>query len=428
MTSSGVVTVTIDRIGAEGDGIATAPDGSTLYIPDALPGETVRSEPQRRRSDGWLAPHQGLLGGSEARVPPPCRHFPECGGCVLQHWRDAEYRTWKTDLLAAALRRAGYTDPPIAPLHVTPPRSRRRMDLAVARRGRHVLVGLHRRRDDAIVDLVQCDVLAPELTALIAPLRDALAGLHCLRRTGSAIANLLDGGIDLLLRTETPPEIDDRQRLIALARAERLLRVSCGPLRGEPEPIAVLAPPRVTFAGVTVEPPPGVFLQASRAGEAAIVDAVFAGLPDKLPPRARIAELFAGSGTITFALAQRAPVTAWEGDDAAVTALRQAANRGGLAGRVTASHRDLTRRPLMATELAAFAAVVLDPPFGGAAAQTAQIAAAKPTRVIYVSCNPAALAGDARILREAGYELVAASPIDQFLWSARIESVCVFAR
>jgi len=75
---------------------------------------------------------------------------------------------------------------------------------------------------------------------------------------------------------------------------------------------------------------------------------------------------------------------------------------------------------------------VLDPPYAGAAAQVAQIARAshdaRPARVIYVSCNPAALARDAAVLRRAGYALLAATPVDQFLWSAQIEAVAVFAR
>jgi 23S rRNA (uracil1939-C5)-methyltransferase len=149
---------------------------------------------------------------------------------------------------------------------------------------------------------------------------------------------------------------------------------------------------------------------------------------DALPAKGRIAELFAGCGTITFALAQRVRVAAWEGDAASVSALRAAANHAGLAGRVTVTQRDLTRQPLQAKELSGFAAVVLDPPFAGAAIQVTQIAAAKVPVVIYVNCNPTTLARDARLLSQAGYRLQAATPIDQFLWSTRLESVCVFAR
>ena len=90
--------------------------------------------------------------------------------------------------------------------------------------------------------------------------------------------------------------------------------------------------------------------------------------------------------------------------------------------------RDLVRQPLAARELAGLAAIVLDPPFAGAAAQIGEIARSGCRRVIYVSCNPAALARDAATLKAAGYALLQATPIDQFLWAARLESVVVFGR
>jgi 23S rRNA (uracil1939-C5)-methyltransferase len=121
-------------------------------------------------------------------------------------------------------------------------------------------------------------------------------------------------------------------------------------------------------------------------------------------------------------------VHAVEGDPAAAGALKAAADATGQTGRITVEKRDLARQPLSAKEISAFAVVVLDPPHGGAATQTEQIAASTIKRVIYVSCNPTALARDAAMLRLAGFKLISAVPVDQFLWSARLESVCVFAR
>ena len=138
--------------------------------------------------------------------------------------------------------------------------------------------------------------------------------------------------------------------------------------------------------------------------------------------------LDANTSLTARALAQRARVACWEGDAASLGALRQAVNRSGLSGRIVATQRDLARQPLSAKELAGFAAIVLDPPHAGAAAQIAQIAAAGVPRVVYVGCNPATLGRDAKLLRGAGYALAAATAIDQFLWSARLESVCVFRR
>jgi 23S rRNA (uracil1939-C5)-methyltransferase len=420
--------VPIDRIGSEGDGIARLPDGTPLYLPFTLPGETVNAHPVQSRGDGWHAVAGIIADPSEARVDPPCRHFGRCGGCVLQHWRDADYRTWKSGLLSYALRQAGFTPPD--PLAFIPglPGERRRIDFAVRRAGGRIILGLHEQRSSDVVDLTDCLVLHPTLMALMAPLRTLLQTLQAIRREGSVVINLLDSGPDMLLRTDGPLSLEDRVALTGFANTHGLPRISQVQGNDVPETIGLLLPPTTALSGVAVRPPPGVFLQATAEGERAIVDAVLRGLPSKITSKTRVAELYAGCGTLTFALAGNVRVAAFEGDTATVGALKQAINQGGVAGRIEAFQRDLARQPLSAKELAAFAAVVLDPPHNGAAAQIGQIAAARVPTVIYVSCNPATLSRDARTLLGAGYTLAATTAIDQFLWSARLESVSVFRR
>jgi 23S rRNA (uracil1939-C5)-methyltransferase len=392
----------------------------------ALPGEQVRARPVARRGEGWAATTEAVLAPSAERIAPPCPHFGTCGGCALQHWQEDAYLAWKSGLLEVALRRAGYDAPALAPITCTPPRARRRMDLAVRRVGHAVRLGLHEAGGREVVDLRCCEVLHPALAALLDPLRAVLAELAALRREGSVAANLLREGPDLLLRTDAELSATDRARLAGFAQAHRLPRIAWARGAAAPEVAAQHGSATIAFHGVTVAPPPGAFLQASEAGEAAIVAVVLAGLPERLPARAHIAELYAGCGTLSFALAARARVAAFEGDAAACAALSAAANHSGLAGRITIAQRDLARRPLSAAELAGFATLVLDPPHAGAAAQMPPIIAARVPRVIYVSCNPAALARDAAMLRAGGYALVSATPIDQFRWSARLESVAVF--
>jgi 23S rRNA (uracil1939-C5)-methyltransferase len=416
------------RVGTDGDGIAALPDGTPLYVPLTLPGERVTARPLTRIGGGWLAEATAILDPNPGRIRPPCPHFGACGGCVLQHWEAAAYQAWKSGLLAAALRRAGYDQPTIDPLIAGAASERRRIDFAARRVPGGVRLGLHRMRAAEVVDLACCPVLHPDLLRLLLPMRALLACLQGLRREASVVVNRLDNGADLLLRTDADLSLADRLALTGFARSHDLSRIAWARGDRPPEPVVVLRPPVVMLAGIAVTPPPGGFLQATQAGEAAIVAAVCAGLPDKLPARARVADLYAGCGTLTFALAGRARVAACEGDAATAAALRSAANQGGLAGRVEVTCRDLVRQPLMPGELAGFAAVVLDPPFAGAAAQAAQLATAKVPVVIYVSCNPNALSRDAHGLRDAGYRLAAATPIDQFLWSARLESVCVFRR
>lgn len=423
------IELTVERIGADGDGVAKLPDGTVVFIPDTLPGERVAVGNLTRRGEGQAATDVRLSMPSPNRVTPPCPHFGPCGGCTLQHWADAPYAAWKTAQLRGALARAGFADAPSSSLARTPPAARRRIDLALLREGGQVLVGLHERRGKAVVDMHACPILHPRLFALVGALRGVLPRIAGFRKNGSAVANLLDSGIDLLLRTDSPLQADDRIRLTELAHSVGACRISWadehGPRGGgASEPACALDAATTALAGVTVAPPPAAFLQASREGEAAITAAVLAGLPASLPRKARIVELFAGCGTLTFALAERARVIAHEGDPGAYDALRRA-----IAGRrIEAVCRDLARMPLTAKDLNGAAAIVLDPPFGGALAQMPAIAASGVARIVYVSCNPAALARDARILGQAGYGLVAATPIDQFLWSSAVESVAVFSK
>lgn len=420
--------VTIARIGVEGDGVGRFADGTPAYVPLTLPGEVVTAEPLRTRGDGWLARAAAIEASSESRVVPPCPSFGQCGGCTLQHWRDAEYRAWKAGLLEAALRRAGYDSLP--PVGFVPglPGERRRLDFAIRRDRDRLVLGLHEAGSAAVVDLPHCLVLHPDLTALLAPLRELLPALGAIGREASLVVNLLDSGPDVLLRTDAAVSLADRTVLTDFARAHGVPRLSWALGGALPETLCQFRPAATTLSGVEVRPPPGAFLQAAGEGEAAIVAAVLAGLPPRMTARARLADLYAGCGTLSFALVPRGRVTAFEGDAAASAALQEAANRTGLSGKVESVRRDLARQPLSAKELSSYAAVVLDPPHAGAAAQVAQLAAGRVPVVIYVGCNPATLGRDAAVLRQAGYALSAATAIDQFLWSARLESVCIFHR
>jgi 23S rRNA (uracil1939-C5)-methyltransferase len=415
-------------MGSEGDGIGRLPDGTPLYVPLTLPGEQVLARPLRTIGDGWHAAAETIEDSSDARVDPPCRHFGRCGGCVLQHWRDADYRAWKAGMLSFALRQTGFTVPDPLDFHPGLPGERRRIDFAVRRAGGRIILGLHGPRSAEIIDLTDCLVLHPTLMALMAPLRSLLSGLRAVRREASLVVNLLDSGPDMLLRTDAALTLDDRNALMAFAHTHNLPRISCAEAGATPETICLLRPPTTTMSGVTLRPPPGAFMQATAEGEAAIVQAVLKGLPARIMNKTRVAELYSGCGTLTFALAAAVRVAAFEGDAGSVAALKQAINQGGLAGRIEATQRDLARQPLSAKELASYAGVVLDPPHAGAAAQIAQIAAAGVPAVVYVNCNPATLGRDVKVLRGAGYRLDRVSAIDQFLWSARLESVCIFRR
>ena len=192
----------------------------------------------------------------------------------------------------------------------------------------------------------------------------------------------------------------------------------------KPAPVAQRRPARVVLAGVAVDLPEEPFLQAS-----AEADTVLGGAVQSLAgDAARIADLYTGLGTFSFALAKKSTVHAVEGDGDAVKALKHAASRARLSDRVTVEERDLARRPLTPQELARFDAVVFDPPRAGAMAQSRELAASQVPTVIAVSCNPATFARDARILVDGGYRMGRVQPVDSFVWSAQLELVARFEK
>jgi 23S rRNA (uracil1939-C5)-methyltransferase len=277
-----------------------------------------------------------------------------------------------------------------------------------------------------VIALDVCPVLVPELVALLSAIRLLLARLDLARTGGELEVTASVSGIDLQLIAAHPPSLADREALAAFAVAHDLARITWCPDAMTPtEPIVQRRAPTVAFGQVQVELPPGAFLQASAAAEAAIRDAVTEAIGDAH----RIADLFAGCGTLSLPLAAAGrTVHALECEPAMLAALQQAARRAGLAERVTTERRDLQRVPLTGAELARFNALVIDPPRAGARVQAEALAASRLGRLALVSCNPATFARDARILVDGGWRCLWVRPIDAFLWSSRIELLGAFAR
>lgn len=413
--------VRIDDIGAQGDGVARFA-GAVLFVPMALPGERVvveKTAAARARVVRWLS-------RSPARAEPPCRHYAVCGGCAAQHFADEHYVGWKSSLASDALARRGLRDITIAPLARTPPAARRRAEFAARRRGDTIELGFHGRDARAIVDVESCTVLRAEIAALLPGLRDLLGRLAPVGGTTDVHVTRSDTGNDILLTGVRDLDLAAREACASYAREAGIARLAWRrAARASAETIAMRTSPRMHFAGVAVDLPPGAFIQASAEGEAAIVDAVARASADAR----RIADLYAGCGTLSFPLAgQGARVRAIEGDAGQVAAFDAAIRRAGLAGRLSIERRDLARRPLVGDELAGFDVVVLDPPRAGARAQAEALARSNVAHVIAVSCDPGSFARDARILVDGGYRLESVAPIDQFLWSPHLELVGVFRR
>lgn len=406
------VTVTINAIGHRGDGIARTAEGA-LHVPYTLPGEVVSVT---RTGDGRAWPI-AIETPSPERVAPVCRHFGRCGGCALQMMPLAATRRLKRDFVVAALERQGLA-PTVEEPSGAPVAGRRRAVMTALRDGGRVVLGYHERRSERVVDLAECPVLVPALQARIGAIRAILAPFLQNRKRVRATATMTDAGLDLALEGGADVDAAAIGRLAAQAGAAGLARLSV-----DGEPVLTLAEPVVTVAGIAVVPPPGAFLQASAEAEAAMAGLV-AG---HLAGARRAADLFAGLGTFSFALARTMPVRGYEADAAMVAALAQAARTPGLKA-IEAERRDLFAFPLSPKELTRFDAVAIDPPWAGAKAQAEALAASPIGRIAYVSCNPGSFSRDARILAKGGFTLERVVPVDQFVYSAETEVVGLFSR
>ena len=417
--------LTIKSVGVRGDGIAHLA-GERVFVPFTAPGDEVRVRLGARRGDARDGIVLAIL-SEGARTRPRCAHFGTCGGCALQHLAEEAYAEAKMAWLAAALRQQGVTPATIHPLRRLAPGTRRRARWALHRprlAAAPVEIGFHARASHRIVDLRECAVLHPVLAALVAPLRSLAAALLAPDGSGAATATLADTGVDLVLDLAAPPQLAALEAMAAFAHAQDLARLAWR-VRGEPAtPAAQRRPARVSFGDVAVDLPYDGFLQASAEADRTIAACVL----ELIGAAGRVADLYAGLGTFTFPLAARAAVHAVEGDAAALAALRAAADRAALSGRVTCERRDLEARPLAPGELAPFDAVLFDPPRGGAAAQSRALAASRVPRIVAVSCNQATFARDARTLCDGGYCLTAVQPIDSFIWSSHLELVALFER
>lgn len=403
------MSLTIERLGHRGDGIAPGP----VFVPLSLPGEVVEGDVA---GDRIAAPR--IVTPSPDRVRAPCRHFRQCGGCALQHASDGFVAEWKADVVRTALAAQGL-EAPVRGIATSPPASRRRAVLSARRTKSGALIGFHARASDTLVDTPDCLLLSPRIMALRPALERLLALGGSRKAELSIILTATETGADVRVTGGKSADAALRADLAAIGADAGLAR-----LTWEDEQIATHVAPVVRFDGIAVVPPPGAFLQATAEGEAALRRAVAEAVGDA----ARVVDLFAGCGTFSLPLARGAEVLAVEAEDAMLHALDAGWRRATGLRRVTTRRRDLFRQPLLSAELQGFGAAIIDPPRAGAAAQVQALAGASIPRIAFVSCNPVTFARDARILIDAGFRLDWIDVVDQFRWSPHVELAAQFTR
>ncbi len=417
--------VTIDKVGRRGDGLARQADPhnghAILAVPYSLPGETIRA-----RISGESGEVMAILTPSQDRQAPFCPHFGTCGGCALQHWHAEAAGAWKRERIARALARAGLLGlldaTLLAKTQIAHGEGRRRATFHIrqAPDGR-IEAGFMRARSHSLLDIDTCPVLVPALAA--APNHARALG-HILKgvpKPLDAAFTASESGLDVDLRGAGALPEALRQKLIAYALTADFARLT---LHGE-----LLVETRAPF--ITLAPqnlraylPPGSFLQATQAGEEALAALALTALQGAK----HVADLFCGLGPFGLRLGRVHRVSGFDADAAAIAAFTRAINAHPGGKPIRAEARDLFRRPLLKAELAAFDAVLLDPPRQGAQAQVAQIARSNLEKLVYIACDPDSFARDAAVLVQAGFGLEQIVPVDQFRASTHIELFARFSR
>jgi 23S rRNA (uracil1939-C5)-methyltransferase len=403
----------IERLGQRGEGIAQGVHG-LVFVPYALAGETVLAEVDGQR--GHLAE---VLVASPERIAAFCPHFGICGGCAVQTLAAPAYEAWKRDLLVQALQHAKI-NVPVGDLVDAHGSGRRRASFHVRYdiRG-NAKTGFMQARAHEIVEIDSCPILAPSMRGALAAARELATALQASQKPLDMAVTASLSGLDIDIRGHGPLDASATQRLIQIAERHDLAR-----LCNHGQLLVERRTPILRMGRADVSPPPGAFLQATEAGELALASRV----EEALDGANRVADLFAGVGTFALRLAETARVHAVDTEEPSLAALAKAARAvPGLQG-VTIERRDLFRRPLTPDELAAYDAVVFDPPRAGAEAQAKALASSTVRLVAAVSCNVQSFARDAALLCAGGYDIASVTPLDQFRHAPHVEIIGVFRR
>jgi 23S rRNA (uracil1939-C5)-methyltransferase len=429
----------IESLDLEANGVART-EGKVTFVRGALPGETVIARIVRRKPRFDVAEVERIERPGPLRVAPRCPHFRVCGGCSMQHVEPRAQVSIKQRALEDTLAHVGKLRPETMLAPIVGPeygyRYRARLSVRHVPKKGGVLVGFHERGSSYVADMRECHVLPPRVSALLMPLRALVEGLSIRTRMPQVEVALGDSVLALVFRILEPLTADDGALLRAFGDrhgAELWLQT------GGPDAIELFHAPsgagsalRYTLPefGVTMPFRPTDFTQVNHAINETLVGRGVRLLDPQ--PGDRVADLFCGLGNFTLPLATRAAeVVGIEGSATLVRRARDNAEANGLQSRTSFRVANLfALTPEAWQALGAFDRVLVDPPREGALAVAQALSApgaARPTRLVYVSCNPATLARDAAVLvHEGGWRLLAAGVVNMFPHTSHVESIAVF--
>lgn len=426
----------IESLDHEGRGVAHV-DGKAIFIEGALPGERVAYTSFRRKPTFENARADAILKASSQRVAPGCAHFGICGGCSMQHLDPLAQAAAKQRVLEDAFWHIARLKPEsILPPIVGPAwgyRRRARLTVRKVEKKGGVLVGFHEKRSSYVAVMDSCAVLPAAISALLPRMRELVGTLSIADRLPQIEVAAGDTPTVLVLRIleALTPADEDRLRAFADTHGVHLWLQTGGPDTAAPFHPADAEWPayRLPDFGVTLRFRPTDFTQVNHDMNRVLVRRAM-GL---LAPRAgeMIADMFCGLGNFTLPLARLgAQVVGVEGSAPLIARARANALANGLAERIEYHVANLFEvTPEQLAGWGRFDKMLIDPPREGAVELVKSFGDDAPSRIVYVSCNPATLARDAAVLvHEKGFRLVAAGIANMFPHTSHVESIALFER
>jgi 23S rRNA (uracil1939-C5)-methyltransferase len=425
---------TIVDLAHDGRGVARI-DGKTVFVPDALPGETVRLIRNSFHATFDEARLEYVLTPSPDRVVPHCIHFGLCGGCALQHLAPAKQMEFKQHQLLEAFERIGKVTPKkiLPPLQGDVWRYRRRARLGakwVVKKDK-VLVGFRERGTPYLAELGSCAVLKSPLDQLLQPLADLIAGLAVKDKIPQIEAAVADNATALVFRNLAAMNDEDLGKLRQFGETHAVQIYlqpgnygTVAPLDGKAEPLVY----RLPKFDVEIEFQPADFIQVNGDLNQRMVEQAI----ELLAPAAddHVMDLFCGLGNFSLPLARvAAQVVGVDGEVGLIERARANARRNGINNATFHAANLAEKYDGQPWANLKFDKILLDPPRAGAAEMLPMVDKSGAQRVVYISCHPASLARDAGLLvREHGFKLKSAGVMDMFAHTAHVESIAVFER
>ena len=436
-------TLHIDDLLANGQGVGRD-EKLVAFVTGALPGEDVRIAVDAIKPNYVSAHAVEIVHASTDRIESVCPVFPRCGGCQTLHLRYEAQLLWKQRLVADALARIARLEgirvqPTVGSDFFDSTRYRNKVSLVGVSSHDSAAVGFYAARSHRVVPIANCPVLLPWLDdavrafiALVKKTPQLLRDVrHVVVRTGVAHQTLVLALCTSRERADLSAVVNPLRRAIPAltglvatwdpSSANAIFGRRFATLWGSPETIERVAGASFHFGVAS-------FFQINTG----ILERIAAVVLDELAGARRIVDLYCGVGTFAV-LAGKRGITA-TGVESYRDAVDEAAANAAINGITSAAFECASVVEALSGErgrtlLEGADIVILDPPRRGCEpAELDALAASSVARLLYLSCNPATLARDARRLVDAGYTLGSVRPFDMFPFTGHVETLADFTR